>query len=202
MRNGIMDCNECLPLVASYHDEELSEAQAAPLRQHLMDCPACRKALAGEKTLRRWFPAPSDEGIQVPDGFAERVARRAFAGDMGSETPELREEVAADAETQTPIFSFVMWSTALAAGLLLMVSGMLFQSRVGDSEVMHAGPKGISLTEILFQATELSDPAGAGELGAASLEDMSDKSTKFPNQVEVREIEPSVELQLLDAGGK
>jgi hypothetical protein len=180
MTHGNMDCKVALPLIASYHDEELSEAQAAPLRQHLMDCPACRKALAGEKAFKRWFPAVTEE-VEIPPGFAQRVARRAFAGDLGSESPDVLQPFEAETARdggQTRILSFVLWATVSAAGLLLAVSGMLFQSHLGEGDNLHADGQGLSKSELLERATLLSDPAGATEFGAAPLEDMSDKSTK------------------------
>ena len=50
-----MTCNEALPLVWSYLDGELSEAQAAPLRKHLLECNGCRNSAQHGKTLKRWF---------------------------------------------------------------------------------------------------------------------------------------------------
>jgi anti-sigma factor RsiW len=68
-------------LIPSYLDGELSEARAAPLRKHLLDCQPCRAGAQGERNLKRWFAA--DASVIVPRGFAARVARRAFAGDAG-----------------------------------------------------------------------------------------------------------------------
>ena len=50
-----LDCRNALPLVPLFVDGELSEAQAAPLRQHLMECPGCRAAASEEKALKRWI---------------------------------------------------------------------------------------------------------------------------------------------------
>jgi hypothetical protein len=76
-----MDCRQAEPLIPGYLDGELSEASAAPLRRHLLDCQACRGGAQGEKNLKRWFAA--EPAVAVPHGFAARVARRAFAGDAG-----------------------------------------------------------------------------------------------------------------------
>src|SRR6185436_4437001 len=76
-----MECIEARPLIPSYLDSELSEAQARPLRKHLLDCPECRALAQGEKNLKRWFV--EEEATAVPRDFAARVARRAFAGDSG-----------------------------------------------------------------------------------------------------------------------
>ena len=64
-----MNCKECLPLITGYLDGELSELQAAPLRQHLMDCRTCRKSLASEKSLKRWFDFEEslEVEVMVPD---------------------------------------------------------------------------------------------------------------------------------------
>ena len=106
-------CKPYEPLLGSYVDGELSPAQAGPLRRHLLDCPACRRQVAGDKALSRWFVRP--QAPPVPDGFAARVARRAFAGDPGLEAP------AAQA-AETPILRFVLRSTAAAAAALLLLA--------------------------------------------------------------------------------
>ena len=78
-----IECSEAQALVAGYLDEELSEAQAAPLRQHLLDCHACRHLVAEDKALRAWFVQESEP--EVPAGFAARVAQAAFAGTQPGE---------------------------------------------------------------------------------------------------------------------
>lgn len=184
MTNGTMDCKETQALIPSYHDGELTEAQAAPLRQHLMDCPDCRRALAGQKAFNRWFPKSTEE-VEIPPGFAQRVARRAFAGDTGSREPEPVVASAAEATVpETPIFSFVLWATSAAAGLLLIISGMLFQSHVGGGDQLHADGHGMSKSELLEQADRLQDPAGETKFEATPLEDMSDKGTKLDDSGE------------------
>lgn len=110
-------CKPFAPLIPAYLDGELSDAQAGPLRRHLLECPACRREVAGEKALKRWFvaePAPA-----VPAGFADRVARRAFAGDPGL-------DVAAPARAEEGrLLPFVLTLTAAAAALLLVVAAAL-----------------------------------------------------------------------------
>lgn len=160
----MMNCKDCLPLIPSYVDEELSEPQAAPLRQHLMDCRMCRRALSAEKSFKRWFEIEPELDVAVPAGFAERVARRAFAGDLGSEDSfESSREVAASSEPipeqETPIFQFVLRSTAIAAGLLLVVSVLIFSTRVPDGTNVH-GKSGLdSLEELDRRSDERQDPA-------------------------------------------
>jgi len=144
-----MDCSEARALVAGYLDEELSEAQAAPLRQHLMDCPGCRQLAADDKALRAWFVQESEP--EVPVGFAARVAQAAFAGAQPGEgtyehvpegvvlTPAARRpelvtgrpepalsSLTADAgavrEEASALHGYVLQLTAMAAAILIMLS--------------------------------------------------------------------------------
>jgi len=78
MNMSTMDCGDARPLVPSYLDGELTEAQAAPLRKHLLACQACRAGAQADKNMKRWFAVT--EPIAVPRGFSGRVARAAFAG--------------------------------------------------------------------------------------------------------------------------
>ena len=104
------------PLVPAYLDGELSEAQAGPLRKHLLGCAACRGSAQDLKNLRRWF-VPSAASAEVPSGFAARVARRALAGDTGA--PALPAAAEPGARELLP---FVRELTALAAAVLLMLA--------------------------------------------------------------------------------
>ncbi|MFT4541599.1 MAG: anti-sigma factor RsiW [Planctomycetota bacterium] len=72
-----MNCRDASALVAGYLDDELSEAQAAPLRQHFLDCHSCRGQVQKGKSLQAWFPETPE--VAVPSGFAKRVTRMAFA---------------------------------------------------------------------------------------------------------------------------
>lgn len=110
-------CKPFAPLIPAYLDGELSDAQAGPLRRHLLECPACRREVAGEKALKRWFVA--EPASAVPAGFADRVARRAFAGDPGL---EVGAPAAAD---EGRLLRFVLTLTAAAAALLLVVAGAI-----------------------------------------------------------------------------
>lgn len=131
-----MECRQSRTLIPSYLDGELSEAQAAPLRKHLLDCQACRAGAQSEKNQRRWFPAEGP--VSVPRGFAARVARRAFAGDTGEADFEIvpaspaphgialaragRPRGASDEH----LLRFVLQATAAAA---LLVLGLSFALR-------------------------------------------------------------------------
>ena len=73
-----MECDRLKALVPVYVDGELSEELAAPMRRHLMECGACRAAVAEAKAMASWFvPGPE---VAVPAGFAARVTQRAFKG--------------------------------------------------------------------------------------------------------------------------
>jgi anti-sigma factor RsiW len=111
-----MECTDAAPLVSAYLDGELSEAQASPLRKHLLGCVACRGSAQDLKNLRRWF-VPSAASAEVPGGFAARVARRALAGDTGA--PALPAAAETGARELLP---FVRELTALAAAVLLMLA--------------------------------------------------------------------------------
>ncbi len=110
-----MDCSEARPLVPGYLDGELSEAQAAPLRKHLLDCLDCRSITQAGKTLASWF---IDEGpVEIPAGFAARVARRAFAGDTGE-----RWAAPLEVNGDRGLRGFVLQLTAVAAALVIALS--------------------------------------------------------------------------------
>jgi anti-sigma factor RsiW len=114
-----IQCNDAAPLVSAYLDGELSEAQASPLRKHLLGCVTCRGSAQDLKNLRRWFVAPAAPAGngEVPSGFAARVARRAFAGDTGVPAPPAAAEPSA-----RELLPFVRELTALAAAVLLMLA--------------------------------------------------------------------------------
>jgi len=119
-----MECTNARGLIPSYLDGELSEAQAGPLRKHLLGCQACRGEAQGEKNLKRWFSA--EPPVAVPRDFAARVARRAFAGDTGeASTRSVAAALAAVAppqEGEGRLLVFVLRATAVAAGLLFALS--------------------------------------------------------------------------------
>jgi anti-sigma factor RsiW len=111
-----LSCDNARSLVPSYLDGELSEAQASPLRAHLLDCPACREVAKEGKALQRWFGHPESPPA-IPAGFAARVARRAFAGDPGLLAPEPRE-----VRRRRPLLPFLVAATAVAAAILLVLA--------------------------------------------------------------------------------
>lgn len=153
-----MQCNDARPLIPSYLDGELSEAQAAPLRKHLLDCQACRAWAQGEKNLKRWFV---DDGQElVPAGFASRVARRAFAGDPGLPVPV---PAAADEVTDGGrILRFVLQVTAAAAVVLVLLSVAMGNLRLPEArDVRATNEQELSLDEALSELERLNHPARA-----------------------------------------
>ena len=160
-------CDDVKTLLSSYLDGELSEAQAAPVRSHLMACTTCRDTVQEGKVIRRWFQAGAGEPVPIPSGFAARVARRAFAGDPGLLVPaEAETSPAETAEPKrAPLLPFLLTLSAAAAVLLFVLSLLLRE---------QAGPTGGDLrAEDRFW--ELEQPASveeAPEDGAeAELED-------------------------------
>src|SRR5262245_39517074 len=111
-----ISCDDARSLVPGYLDGELSEAQASPLRSHLLDCPACRESAKQGKTLKRWFE-PRQAPVAVPPGFAARVARRAFAGDPGVLVPE-----PPAVRAKKPLLPFLLLATAVAAAVLFVLA--------------------------------------------------------------------------------
>ncbi len=128
-----MTCRDARPLVGAYLDGELSEARASLLRKHLLDCHACRTGAQDGKNLKRWFAATREDDVElagaVPSGFAARVARRAFSGDVGRS--EFGVGVALSAQpvggprsssAESNVLRFVLTTTAIAAGLALILA--------------------------------------------------------------------------------
>ena len=145
-----MDCEKAKTLVPGYLDGELSEEQASPLRQHLMECAGCRVVVQDEKSLKDWFvqeAAPS-----VPEGFAARVARRAMAGDTGEH--DVLTPVAPPAAKSDNVLNFVMQLTAMAATLLIALSIGIGGLRLPQGEELQA-EEGTSLQEAFEELDEL-----------------------------------------------
>ncbi|MEM7306792.1 MAG: zf-HC2 domain-containing protein [Planctomycetota bacterium] len=157
-----LTCKDAAPLVPSYLDGELTEPQAAPLRQHLLGCVACREVAKDAKALSAWFEPGS--AVQAPEGFAARVARRAFAGDLGEGPVAAPEQVEPPARVQPAVppgtatagaqpeegalLSFVLRLTAAAAVLLLTLAAAIqFGDRPATGEDLRADWDDMSLEE-------------------------------------------------------
>jgi hypothetical protein len=169
-----MKCGEALALIPSYLDGELQEAHAAPLRRHLLDCQGCRGGAQGDKNLKRWFQTAAVAAI--PQGFAARIARRAFAGDTGE--PEMerlparfpgesapRPAVLARSSVrgpEEPVFRFVLQATAAAALVVLALSVALrSQTLPAGSSLRAADARGeISVEQALERLDRLNVEEG------------------------------------------
>lgn len=154
-----MKCETARPLIPLYIDGELTEPRASGLRPHLLQCPECRGVAQGAKSLKTWF-VPT-QPVSVPDGFAARVARRAFAGDRGLAVESERGQVPAvqvsavraTERQETPILQFVLQAVAVAAVLLITLSIAIRRQELPDSEGIRAlvgdGPRSrIALDEL------------------------------------------------------
>jgi hypothetical protein len=189
MNMGTMNCEGARPLVPSYLDGELSEAQAGPLRKHLLACQPCRASAQTGKNLQRWFAAAkavdaSHEGA-IPRDFAARVAQMAFAGvEIPDETPSRetfverapsREvllerapvtaaRVERDETAEDGILVFVMRLTVAAAVLALLASVAIQSLRRPTSSDLRADDR---RTMTLDQALDRLDRLERAENGGA-----------------------------------
>lgn len=159
-------CENAAALVPSYLDGELSEAQAGPLRAHLLQCPACREVAKDLKSFKRWFVDEAPPA--VPPGFAARVARRAFAGDLGlapagetARAPAGPGSASADGR----LLVFVLRLTAAAAALLLCLAAALqLQARPTSGDELQAEDLDLVWEEIYgleSAAPQAAPPAGS-----------------------------------------
>jgi len=162
-----IQCNDARPLVPSYVDGELSEAQAAPLREHLLDCMDCRGTAQDLKSLARWFAAEvEDPNSLIPGGFSARVARRAFAGDTGaapvSALPGVRGR-------ESDSIGFVRELTGLAAAILVALAVGFRMQQVPTGERLRADemmtPQ--ELQQRFDELNETESAAGPLEVGEA-----------------------------------
>jgi hypothetical protein len=168
----MLHCDAALDLLGPYMDGELAESQAAPLRRHLLECPGCRLGARREKSLKLWFARAADAEAAgtVPTGFAARVARAAFErGRVGDPVadPQVANPIDPSIATPNPFrgapvdrpaaradaraLRFAMALTAAAAGLLLVLSGVLRSHAVPHGESLRAQ----EASELLEQADAL-----------------------------------------------
>ena len=153
-----LTCDNASALVPSYLDDELTEAQAAPLRRHLLECPGCRDVAMDLKALKRWFVA--SEAPAVPSGFAQRVARRAFAGDPGVLVPHTAAvEEAEVSPAGGEVLPFVLrLTTVAAAALFVFAIGIRMQTLPDASEGLRAD--GLDVWEEIYDLQEAPPTAG------------------------------------------
>jgi anti-sigma factor RsiW len=157
-------CDHARTLISSYLDGELSEAQATPLRRHLLDCQPCRSSVQSQKAFKRWFV--DAEPVAVPAGFAARVARRARAGDTGTPVLEpgtggvapLRPGSAFEAER---LRRFVLGLTAAAALLVVFLSlGLRALTLPGSDRLMADDRTPLELERALEELERLEREEG------------------------------------------
>ncbi len=152
-------CQDVKTLLGSYLDGELSEEQAAPLRTHLLACAECREGMQEVKVIRRWFHqgrAP----VQVPAGFAARVARRAFAGDPGLLQPT---PPAHDAPGEARLVTFLLGLTAAAAALLFAFSLLIQGESLPQDDRLKASER--FWEEEALEPPPVPDPEDATDSG-------------------------------------
>lgn len=147
-------CKQHQDLIPGYLDGELSEAQAAPLRKHLLACQDCRNQAQSEKSLKAWFQAEGP--VAVPDGFAARIARRAFDGDTGEPAAPV------PAREEAPILRFVLAATSIAAAVLLVLSVALRGTTLPSSDRISADSDAPQqLEEVLRELDRVNADLGA-----------------------------------------
>ena len=144
-------CADARPLVSAYLDDELTADRASPLRQHLMECAECRTATQSHKAQRQWFQTTPQ--VEVPAGFASRVARRAFQGDLG----EAPFQTAEDDRVLAPVLPFVLRMTAAAALLLLVISGALRSVEIPTGGELRADDAATMTLEAAIERLERLD---------------------------------------------
>lgn len=172
-----MNCRDAKPLVPVYLDGELTEAQAAPLRQHLMSCTNCRAAAQRGTAFKGWFV--DDGPVEIPAGFAARVARRAFAGDTGDireltlaphapGIPGLEHPVPEAAEASGRVLNFVLQLTAIAAAVLVALA--IGMRSVGMPQTADLQADDFALEEALDRLDELNAAESADDVESESEE--------------------------------
>jgi len=174
-------CQDARPMIPSYLDGELSEAQAATLRKHLLECQPCRATAQDQKNLARWFQVAktAEAPLPVPRDFAARVARRAFQGDRGALGTELA-PAPARTGAESRHLRLVLTLTAAAAAVVLIVSMAIRQMTLPNGQDLRADDKKeavVPLPEAIQEldrlnarerdaAGKLEEQKGAAQIGA------------------------------------
>ena len=147
-------CTDARPLIGLWADGELSEAQSAPLRNHLLGCRECRCSMQDLRALGRWFEAGRTDGRElVPPGFAARVARRAFAGDTGERAGATAGVLERERRRS---LDFVLCVTAAAAAVVLAVAiGLRVRELPGGERLRAEDRVPLTYEEILRRLDQL-----------------------------------------------
>lgn len=168
-------CTDARPLVMSYLDGELSEAQAAPLRKHLLECQPCRASAQDQKNVSRWFQAA--DPVEIPKDFAARVARRAFQGDRG-ELPVASDASAPARSNDGRTLRFVYALTAIAAGLVFCVAVAVRGLELPGGADMQAGEPCPPLEKTIDELHRLNAREGREPVTTGTLVPRSDSSAE------------------------
>ena len=125
--------------------------------KHLLDCSSCRTSAQDGKALSRWFVKPQRLEFASPAGFSARVARRAFAGDVGSATgaDPLIAAGAGGADERGRVFQFVLWTTVIAAAVMLIAAVALREQRLPTAGRLGASPASATADQVLRKLDEL-----------------------------------------------
>lgn len=180
-----MTCQDARPLVGAYLDGELSETRAGLLRKHLLDCHPCRTGAQDGRNLKRWFSAAREHQqalsqrvtagaalVGVPSGFAARVARRAFAGDVGQVDvvpgpSELLDFTLPRRSREVASLSFVLTATAIAAAVaLLFAVGLRLQGRSTGSSMSADDRAPVPVRQVVEELERLNAADSASSAGA------------------------------------
>jgi hypothetical protein len=172
---GNIDCSDARPLVPSYLDGELTEAQAGPLRRHLLDCRSCRAGAQSGKNLKRWFV--ESEPVAVPRDFSARVARLAFEGgtvaapvlgdfELMPAAPPPRPKRGAD---EAKILQFVLRLT-VAAALVALLASVAIQSlrRPSTAELRADDRPTMSLDQAVERLKQMNEQGATTPVSAPS----------------------------------
>lgn len=106
-----MDCERASDLAVLLREGRLPASEAAGVREHLADCPACRRWLVREEALRRILS--ETEPLLAPDDLWPRLERR-----IRSEE-ERRRRARRHARRLVPLLVPLAAAAVLLVGLLL-----------------------------------------------------------------------------------
>ncbi|MCA9001349.1 MAG: zf-HC2 domain-containing protein [Planctomycetes bacterium] len=135
-----MRCEQSERWISLAADQELSVVEVGLLREHLAACPACNALAEESRDLHRWFVAPPE--VQIPAGFAQRVAAAAFDGApqavKGPRGVVRGEDSAVVGSSDRNLQGFLFQLTALAALLLVALAFALAGKKAAQSRDLHA----------------------------------------------------------------
>lgn len=139
-------CEKYWEALNAFVDGECSPEEEAELRAHLLECEACREALADLTAMRDGFPSWEEEA--VPEGFADGILQT-VAG-----TPQQQPKKAKKRGRSAA------WASLAACLGLMVLLGTLFPGSRGASTANNAAPaSGAAVTA--SQAAE--SQSGEGE---------------------------------------